>query len=441
MKGNYMAKAVVLLVFIALLAFTALAGIGIPGFNFEIPGADNVRLGTDIQGGIHAILYAVKEDGEPTAEELEAAKVKIGVRLDGKGITDRNLTTDLNNGRIVIEIPWKTGAEFDPQETIKDIGSTSLLTFQEVDKDLTDEKGDYLPTGKIILQGTDIVDSKPEINPETGFAEVGLEMTDDAALRFEEATGRLVGEPIAIFMDDQFISAPIVNTKISTKFASIQMGTRDRELASEQAKELASTIKGGALPFRLEARELNSISPMLGSNILRVTILAGLIAFIFIFLFMIGFYRLPGLISCFTLIGLASLTILIMSWTQLTLTLPGIAGFILSVAMSIDANVLIFERIKEELRTGKSIAAAMETGYKKAFTAIFDSNMTTIIAALILWYFGTGAIRGFAYTLTIGVLLSFISAITATRILLKAIIGIEAARKNWLFGVNRRVLS
>ncbi len=434
MKGNNMAKAVVIFIFIALLAYTALSGITIPGFNFSIPGAEDVRLGTDIQGGIHATLYAVKEDGAPTADELEAAKVKIGKRLDGKGIYDRTLTTDVTHGRIVIEIPWKKGAEFDPQETIKDIGSTALLTFQEVDEGMKDAKGNYLPTRVIVIQGTDIVNAMPEINTETGFAEVALEMTDDAAIRFEEATARLVGKPIAIFMDDLFISAPIVDARISGKYASIQMGTRNKEEATEQAKELADTIRGGALPFRLEAKELNSISPMLGENILKATILAGFVALMLIFLFLIGYYRLPGLIASIALIGLASMTILIMSWSNLTLTLPGIAGFILSVAMSIDANVLIFERVKEELKTGKSITASVETGYKKAFTAIFDSNMTTLIAAVILWYFGTGAVQGFAYTLSIGVVLSFISAITVTRILLKGVITINAARKNWLYG-------
>jgi len=440
MKGNNRLKALAVVVVIAVLTYITLFGLTIPGFNYYIPGAKDIRLGTDIQGGIHATLYAVKDDGAPTAEELEAAKVKIGKRLDAKGIYDRTITTDKTHGRIVVEIPWKKGAEFDPQQTIEDIGSTALLTFQEVDEDKKDSNGNYLPTGRIIIQGSDVVDARPAINTQTGRAEVALEITEEASLRFEEATGRLVGEPIAIFMDDQFISSPVVDERISGTQISIRMGTYDRNAASQQAKELAATIKGGALPFKLEAKEINSISPMLGANTLRVTIIAGLISLVLIFLFMVGFYRLPGFLACIALIGHACATILSVSWFHLTLTLPGIAGIILSVAMSVDANIIIYERIKEELRGGKTLKTAIDLGFKRAFSAIFDSNMTTIIAAVILWYFGTGAVQGFAYTLTIGVILSFLSAITASRLLVKGVAEFDFAKKPRLYGGRKEAV-
>jgi preprotein translocase subunit SecD len=246
-----------------------------------------------------------------------------------------------------------------------------------------------------------------------------------------------MNEPIAIFMDDQFISAPIVQAHITDGRAVITLPRREnnREALTE-AKDLADTIRAGALPFRMEARHVNAISPLLGKGALDITIRAFIIAFLLICMFMILYYRLPGLIASIALFMLAIMTLNIVSWLRITLTLPGLAGIVLSVGMGVDANVIIFERIREELRSGKTIKAAIDLGFKRAFSAIFDGNMTTVIVAVILLIYGTGAMISFAYTLIVGVILSFFTALMLTRTLLDSVSEIDIARRTWLFGIR-----
>ncbi len=436
MRGNNGVKFFAVIITIAILTYLSIYGANIPGLG-RIPSAYDIRTGTDIQGGVHAILYAVKQDQTPpTDKELETARVIIGKRLDYKGVLDRIVTTDNVNGRIIVEIPWKKGEkDFNPQAAIDEIGKTALLTFQEVDETKKDDKGAYLPTGKIVVQGTDIVDARPEPNSQKGGMQVALTLSKDGAVKFEEATGRLVGKPIAIFMDNQLISAPIVNERIPSGNAVITLGNKNAKTAAAEASDLAATIRSGALPFKLEAKQVNSISPTLGENALGVSVSAAIVAFILVSLFMLFYYRLPGILAIVALIGHTVIQLLVFSWLHLTLTLPGIAGIILTIGMGVDANVIIFERIKEELRNGKTLRAAIDVGFKRAFKAVFDANMTTMIAALILLYFGTGPIQGFAYTLGLGVLLSFLTAVTASRIMLKSVADIDIAKHHWLYGV------
>jgi preprotein translocase subunit SecD len=426
MRGNNALGLIITVLIITL--FTYIAAFGLNLFGWEIPGVNDIRFGTDIRGGVNAILYPDVEN--PSEEDLETARTIIKKRLDGKGIFDREVTTETENGRIIVSIPWGKGeTDFNPQATIDDIGKTALLTFQEVDEDKLDENGDPLPTGRIVIQGTDVKDTGVAKHPDTGQIVVVLELTEEGGKKFEEATGRLIGKPIAIFMDDQFISDPVVQTKISGGTATIEGNFTPKE-----AGELAYIIKSGALPFRLEAKQVNSISPTLGENALSVTILAGFVSLILVFLYMILYYRLPGLLSCIALLGLVAGQLLIISWAGITLTLPGIAGIILSIGTGVDANVIINERIKEELKSGKTLGASVELGFKRAFTAILDSNVTTLMSAAVLYVLGTGPIKGFAVTLFLGVMLSFLTAIAASKIMVRSTTSLSFAKNKWLYG-------
>ena len=299
-----------------------------------------------------------------------------------------------------------------------------------------DDNGNPLPTNRKVLEGTDVVNAYPAQNPMTKGMEVVLELNDRGREAFAEATGRLIGQRIAIFMDDQFISAPVVQSHITEGNAVITLGNRDHDEAVKEAKELADTIRAGALPFKLEAKQVNAISPLLGRGALDVTIRAFIVAFLLICMFMILYYRLPGLIASIALFMLTIMTLNFVSWLGITLTLPGLAGIVLSVGMGVDANVIITERIKEELRSGKTIKTAIDLGFKRAFSAIVDGNVTTLIVAVILYFFGTGAMISFAYTLSIGVIVSFFTALTLTRTILNSVSDIDIARKTWLYGVK-----
>lgn len=397
---------------------------------------NNIRTGIDIRGGIYAVLEPDIEEGSLSDEEidkgLESAKTILGKRLDARNIFDRSINIDSVNNRITIEIPWAAGeTNFNPQEQLNELGKTALLTFQEVDEDKVDENGHYLPTGRIIIQGSQVKDAYQAPYNDTGEWVVALELDESGAEAFAEATGRLVGKPIAIFMDDQFISAPIVNQKIEGGKAIIT-GQAD----ANEAAELAATIRSGALPFRLVATKVDSISPQLGEGAMNVAIKAGIVGFLLVCLFMILVYRLPGLIASIALSGLAVLTILSVAWTRISVTLPGIGGIILSIGMGVDANCVIYERIKEELRAGKTLRSAIDQGFHRAFSAVLDSNVTTLITAVVLYAFGSGPIKGFAMTLGIGVVISFLTAVTATRLMLEGVSGIGALKNKWLYGVK-----
>ena len=398
---------------------------------------NEIRYGIDIKGGVYARLYPdVPSLSDITNERLDSAKLVIERRLNAKGIFDRNVFTEPENKRIVVEIPWKPGeTDFNPQNTLDELGKTALLTFQEVDEELIDDEGNFKPTGKIILQGDDVKNATPQQDTQSGGMLVKLELTREAADKFAEATGRLIKKPIAIFMDGEFISAPIVQSKIVGGDPVITLvRRRSMKEAMEEAKELADTIRAGSLPFKLEAKDLRSISPILGEGALKVAVNAGIVSFIIVFLYMLFYYRLPGMLANIALFGLVMMQIFVITVTRISLTLPGIAGLILSIGMGVDANIIIFERIKEELRSGKTLRAAIDVGFKRAFSAILDANITTLITAMVLYWLGSGPIKGFAITLGLGVALSFLTAVTASRIMLKSVSSVDIAKHHWLYG-------
>ncbi len=436
MRGKDAVKFFAVIAVIAVLTYLALVpnGTYIPGLDFTIPSAYDIRQATDLKGGVDATLYPAG-NYKPTDAELSSAKSVIEHRLDGKNVMDRVVTIDKQKKRITVQIPLKKGATIaDPGETIKDLGKISELTFQEVDETKRDATtGAYLPTNKIIISGKNVKDAYVETDPQTGSPLVALRLDSDGTKKFADATQRLINKPIAIFMDNSQIVAPTVKAVISNGEATI-----DGQRSVEEASRLAADIRAGSIPFALEAKDLNSISPILGSNALSVGITSGVVAFILICLFMLLYYRLPGLLACVALLGHTVIQLLFISWTGLTLSLPGVAAIILSIGMGVDANVIIFERVKEELRNGKTLKSSIDVGFKRAFSAVLDGNITTLISAVVLLYFGTGAIKSFAMTLGLGVALSFLTAVTASRIMLKSVASVNIMKHRWLYGVKAK---
>lgn len=435
MKDNRAFKFFAMLVVIAILCFLAFLGLG-PEDGRIIKGAGEIRTGIDIRGGISAIMvpdYPEETEGRNVAEDLASARSIMELRLDAQGIFDKNINVDATNNRIIIDIPWaQNETNFDPRAAIDELGSTGRLTFREVSYEDAMLPLEQIPaTGSIILDGEDLKTASQSQHPQTGFYNVDLELKDSGVEKFAEATGRMIGQFIGIFIDDECISAPRVNTRINTSQFYIE-----GNFSLEEAKALADKIRFGALPVPLKPVSVDAISAQLGQGALDVAVKAGIVAFVLICLFMISYYRLPGLLASLALLALVSLQILFLSNTGISLTLPGIGGIILSMGMGVDANVIIFERIKEELRSGRTLRASIESGFKRAFVAIMDSNVTTIIVAVVLFIMGTGPVKGFGVTLGLGVVLSFITAVTITKALIKNITAFGFARNRKLYGVK-----
>ncbi len=406
----------------AALLFIAVFGLKIG--KTEIKGADQMRFGIDIRGGVDATFEPKDLGRTPDADELEAARSIIETRMDAANITDRDVTIDKTNGKILVRFPWKSNeTDFDPQKAVSELGETAHLTFRD-------------PKGNVVLEGSDVKKSYAQISQMDQKPAVMLQLTADGAKKFAEATGRLIGQNISIYMDDTLISAPVVETQIIGGEASITHIT-----SMEEATLLANQINSGSLPFSLVAKNCNIISPTLGSNALAVMVLAGKVAFALVCLFMLVYYRVPGLVACIALLLQVSGQLLALSIPQFTLTLPGIAGLILSIGMGVDANVIVSERIKEEINAGKSLRAAIDTGFDKAFSSVFDGNITVLIAAFILIQFGSGALLSFGYTLVTGVIMNFIAGVTASRIMIRSISAFEPLRRPQLFGARRTVKS
>ncbi len=387
-------KVVIMIVILLLLSFTALNGFEFAGYKV-LPIKSAINLGLDLQGGVSVLLEAKPKAGEKvTDEKMNGAVEVIRGRVDQLGVAEP-LITRQGKTRILVELP---GVD-DSQRALELIGKTASLQF-------------IGPDEKVILTGNNVRDAKAVYGGQNEPL-VSLKFDSDGAKKFEKATREFLGKQIAIKLDEQIISAPNVQDVIPDGEAVI---TNLPDI--EKAGELATLIRAGALPVDLEQRQIMSLGPTLGTDSLTKSVKAGLLGMTLIILYMIVYYRVPGLVAGFSLIIYVMLVLLAFISIGATLTLPGIAGFILSVGMAVDANVLIFERLKEELENGKTLKAAIDSGFHRAITTILDSNITTIIAAIVLLYLGTGPVRGFAVTLIIGILVSFLTAVFITRILL-----------------------
>ena len=395
--------------------------IPVPGQSgyMELYGASKIRFGIDIRGGVEAVFAPKDFSGTPSEEDLASARSVIELRMDNLNILDREITTDKSNGRIIIRYPWKsTETDFNPEQALKELGTMAKLTFQK-------------PDGTIVLDGTNITSATAAFDPNTNDPIVSLEMDAKGATAFAEATGELVatnGE-ISIYMDQTLISSPRVINKITDGKAMItNIGT------SEEALALAQKINAGALPFALEAISSSSISPSLGSGALKVMTLAGLVALALICLFMLLYYRLPGFVAIFSLVGQMVGILLAISIPQQTLTLQGIAGIILSIGMGVDANIIIAERIKEELNAGSSLTTALANGFHKAFSAVMDGNVTVAIAAVVLMIFGSGSMLSFGYSLFVGVVLNGLTGVIANRLMIGSLSQFRPLQNPRLYG-------
>ena len=408
---------IVLLITCALL-YVAFFGLHLGSMNLK--GADEMRFGIDIRGGVEATYTPKDLDRAPTADELESAKTIIETRMDAQNITDRDVNIDSTNGSIIVKFPWKSDeADFDPQKAISELGETALLTFRD-------------PNGTTVLNGEDVKKSYASISQEDGSYVVVLELTDTGSTKFAEATGNLVGQPISIYMDENEISSPTVKEQITGGVATI-----DNQASLEAAKDLAAKINSGSLPFSMIANDANIISPQLGSDALDVMVLAGKIAFLLVCLFMLFYYRLPGLVACIALTLQVVGQLLALSIPQFTLTLPGIAGVILSIGMGVDANVIVAERIKEELNSGKTLRSAIDSGFHRAFSSVFDGNITVVIVSVVLMILGSGSMLSFGYTLLCGVLMNFVAGVTASRLMIRSLSEFKCFQKPFLFGAGR----
>lgn len=446
-------KPIFFIVFVVIIAFTLLSTMGLSTRYGDrkdaiIWGIDDIRWGIDIRGGVN-VTFGVPEDYAAdhtiTDDDLNAAKSIIETRLVGKNINDYEVYVDNTTNAIIVQFPWQSDdTSFDPEQAVKEIGETAMLTFREGYE--IDDAG--LPTGqteKIILTGSDVASAAPRYDTENSEWIVSLEFKSSGTSAFTEATGRLVGDYISIWMDDICISYPKVNSQIHDSTCMIS-GSFD----ADSATALANKINGGALPFKLEVTSLSTISPILGTGARDAMALAGLIAFILISIFMIAYYRLPGFVAVIALVGqvagmFAAITGFFAFNDASSLTLPGIAGIILSIGMGVDANVVTAERIKEELKAGRTIDGALKNGFSRGFTAILDSNLTVIIVAVILMaVFGTwfgasteGTIYSFGYTLLAGVVMNFIMACWLTRLMTISLSRFKVFRKPSCYGVTK----
>ncbi|TYP48712.1 protein translocase subunit SecD [Thermosediminibacter litoriperuensis] len=409
LRAKSLLKIAVILFIAVFLAYTLVFGIKIGPYQVA-PVKKAIKLGLDLQGGIYVLLEAKPRPGQTiTDEKMNAAKEVIARRVDQLGVAEPIVVRQGEN-RIRVELP---GVK-DSQKALEVIGKTASLQF-------------IGPDQKVILTGDNVSDARA-VYGNLNTPMVSLKLDSEGAKKFAEATQKFLDKPIAIVLDGEIISAPIVRSVITNGEAVIE------GLSSiDEAAQLAALIRGGALPVDLEQREIRAVGPTLGADSLAKSLRAGMIGVVLVMAFMILYYRIPGLVADLALMFYIMLVLIVFITLDATLTLPGIAGFILSVGMAVDANVLIFERFKEELRSGKTLRAAMDAGFSRALTTIFDSNLTTIISALVLFYFGTGPIKGFAVTLIIGNIASLFTAIVVTRILLVNLINTRLFTNKKLF--------
>lgn len=390
----------------------ALAIIG--GFCVYInPLANSIKQGLDLQGGSHVVLQAVETKEFKVDDDALNRSVKIiERRINGLGLTEPVIQRQ-GKDRIIVELP---GVK-DPENAIAMLGRTALMEFKD-------------DQGNVVLTGKDLKDARAQVS-QGNAAVVGLEFNDEGAKKFAELTARNIGRTIAIELDGKVLTAPVVQEAITGGRAQIS-GQR----SIEEAEQLAILLRSGSLPVKIEVLENRTVGPTLGQDSKEKSIKAFFIGIAAIYVFMLIFYRLAGVVADIALLLYVMLLLLTMRYLGATLTLPGIAGIILSIGMAVDANVLIFERFKEEIRKGKTLRSAMGSGFSRAIITILDSNITTLMAAAILFYLGTGPIKGFAVTLSLGTLLSMFTAVTVTKFLLQFLIYSNFTKNPAWFGIS-----
>lgn len=430
MKGKNIINFIIVLLVIVIFAYFSVFGLTINGKTY-IMSAKNIKTGLDISGGVSITYQAVNETGEISAEDLAKSETVIRKRLENINIYDFFVRTDESTKQILVEIPANVEDQTkDPLEAVKGLDKTAKIEFRD-------------PDGNILLSGTDIKGAKYSEEP-TGSTtstlsadpHVVLEFSEEGTKKFAEATEKLVGKTLAITMDGEEITAPYVNSKIDSNTAIITLGKGTYAEKKALAKEYAMLIDSGTLPFTLDVINKEYVGPYIGQQALEISVKSGIIALVLIAIFMLAVYRLPGLVAILSLIAYSALMLYIMVITNISVTLSGIAGAILSVGMAVDANVIIFERLKEELRQKFGYKKAFERSFKNAMSAILDGNITTIVIGLLLYIFGIGPVKGFGIVLAIGVLVSMLTAVILTRFILKQVLPLYDVCP-FLFGIKK----
>jgi len=416
----------------------------IPQF-FKLP----FRLGLDLQGGTHLVYEADLSNIEKSkySESMQGVRDVIERRVNLFGVTEPLVQVDTvgSHYRLIVELAGIKNIS----QAIAMIGETPFLDFREerdaaetqaiIDhyKNLSPEQQAaftedpyFRPTE---LTGKYLKNSVLEFDQTTNQPQVGLEFTAEGASLFEEITKRNIGKKLAIYLDGSPISVPRVDEAISGGKAQISGSFK-----VEEAKQLVQRLNAGALPVPIKLINQQTVGASLGEASLKQSLFAGAIGILAVILFMLFWYRLPGLVAVIALMIYTVLVLTIFKLIPVTLTLAGIAGFVLSVGMAVDANILIFERTKEELRWGKSLGGAIDEGFRRAWTSIRDSNVSSLITCLVLFWLGTSIVKGFALTLAIGILVSMFSAIFVTRSFLRLVVSNKMENKLWLFGVKRK---
>lgn len=407
MKGFL--KILLTLLVIAGVAYVAYAGIG----ESKNGSAKDITLGLDLAGGVSITYEANKEN--PTAEEMNDTIYKLQKRVENYS-TEASVYQEGDN-RVNVDIPGVSDAD----AILEALGKAGSIEFRDED-------------GNLVIDGSDIETAKAEtVQGESGATEYQVKLTLNASgtQKFADATSEMIGERIAIWYDGNQIQAPTVQSAITDGIAVIT-GQED----FKSAEDLASIIRIGALPLELNELRSTVVGAKLGGEAIDTSLLAGLIGFCVVVVFMIIFYRIPGLAASLALCFYVAIMVVVLAVFNVTLTLPGIAGILLSIGMAVDANVIIFTRIKEELGAGKTVRSAIKLGFDKALSAIIDGNVTTLIAAAVLWFKGSGTVKGFAQTLAIGIILSMITALFVTKFILNAFYSL-GLNKVGMYGVKK----
>lgn len=395
LRARALVSLVAIIVVVAICAYLGLCGFGKGTMiNYLKPWGDAISLGLDLRGGVYTVYQAENNDDPDFDTKMESTVSILTSRLTRQGFTEATVTRQ-GSDRIRVEIPNVS----DPNQILTIIGTPAQLYF-------VDESGNNLMEGAMVknAQAAQDQDGKPCI---------AFELTDEGAKIFAEATAANLGKTISITLDGETISRATVNTVIAGGKGEIT-----GNFTADEAKNLATLILSGALPLNLTQLEVSAISATLGVEALDRAIQAGIIGVALVMLFMLFRYRLCGLVADIALTIYIMIVVLLLALTGAQLTLPGVAGIILGIGMAVDANVVIFERIREEVKNGRPIGSAVRKGFSNALSAIIDSNVTTIIAAVVLYAFGTGSVRGFALTLGIGVATSLVTAVFVTHKLL-----------------------
>ncbi len=462
MKSKKTGKWVFFVVVALILALTYTAFFGVDDYygdtrNLYLKGAKDIRWGIDIRGGVEAVFAPDKDVDKITEDDMAAAKAIIETRLVGKNITDYEVYTDAENRQIIVRFPWSSDqTDFDPKAQIEELGQTAVLTFCQGSSSET-----------VLVDGANVESARYAYDANYGH-HVALKFDSVGTTKFATATSQNIGKTISIWMDggteDEYqISNATVNSAITNGEAVIT-----GDFTADQAASLANQIHSGALPFGLtvDDSKMQVISPTLGSNALSVMLIAGICAFAVICVIMIVRYRLLGVIASLALLGqvagmIAAISGYFPAFDSFTLTIPGIAGIILSIGVGVDCNVIAAERIREEFAKGKTIDGAIAAGYKNSLSAIIDGNMTIVIVSLVLMgsfgaennilstilspimnLFGTtitGSIYSFGYTLLVGTIFNLIVGVVASRLMVKSISRIKVFRKPAIYGGKKNV--